>query len=233
MINVAMVNRSSALTDHTAQSTLAAFQAQLTEDVAPAWGLDAVSLSYVALHAKVPAGVWPIYLLNRSDEPGALGYHEDTGPVPDGKVFVRDAIRYGISWTVDFSHELIEMLVDPMTDRWVALAAMKGWKVIVEPGDPVEADSLGYKKQGVLVSDFVLPAYYGLAPAGGGFDYMNHLDKACPALLPGGYVSLQDPRGHIKQLTARLADGSMSRRAARTSRVYRPHQGTAAEVSAA
>jgi hypothetical protein len=122
---------------------------------------------------------------------------------------------------VDFSHELIEMLVDPTTDRWVPLPDMPGWSVIVEPGDPVESDQFGYMKSGTLVSDFVLPAYYGLQDNSGPSDFQNLLPGRAPHLLAGGYISLQDPEGNVKQLTARLEDGRTSRRASRVSRVYR------------
>jgi hypothetical protein len=228
MINVAMVNRSSAVTDHTASVTVPAFQHWLDDYVIPAWGLDHVKLSYVAGHENVSHGVWPLYLLDTSDVPGAGGYHEDTGPVPDGKVFVKDAIEHKISWTVDFSHELVEMLVDPMADRWVPMAGMPGWSVIVEPGDPVEADQFGLKVDDVLMTDFVLPRYFGLpTPAGlpggftGLFDWQGHIDQPAPMLLLGGYVSLRMPDGHIRQLFARQFNGQISRRASRVSRVYR------------
>lgn len=233
MINVAMVNRCSVLTDHQASITLPAFQLQYDRDVCPMWGLDSVHLSYVPRHLPIPKGqgIWPIYLQDNSDAPGALGYHEDTGNVPDGRVFARTTMRYHQSWTVDFTHEFIEMMVDPTTDRWAPLPGMPGWSVIVEPGDPVEADELGYtiplaSGAKVLVSDFALPSYYGLPnqatpKAAGTFDFMGKLAKACPALDAGGYVSLRDPNGEIQQLTARLADGSMSHRSVRVSRVYR------------
>jgi hypothetical protein len=230
MINVAMVNRSSVLTDHTASTTIPAFQTWLDQHVIPAWGIRPVKLSYVPKHVAMPphAGLWPMYLLDTSDVPGAGGYHEDTGQTPDGKVFVKDAITYHISWTVDFSHELVEMLVDPQTDRWVPLPSMPGWNVIVEPGDPVEADALGRDIGGVLMTDFVLPAYFGLptppsqpAVLRGLIDWLGHLDKPAPALLPEGYVSLRDPTGRIRQLFARDANNEISRRAARVSRLYR------------
>lgn len=228
MINVAMVNRSSVVTDHTASVTIPAFQAWLDNYLVPAWGLDSVKMSYVCRHESVLHGVWPLYLLDTSDVPGAGGYHEDTGPVPDGKVFVKDAIKYKISWTVDFSHELGEMLVDPMTDRWVPLPGMPGWSVIVEVGDPVEADQFGMKVDEVLMTDFVMPKYFGLpTPASQPtsmntlYDWQNHLNQDVPGLLLGGYVSLRNPRGHIRQLFARQFNGQVSRRAVRVSRVYR------------
>lgn len=219
-IAVAMVKRCSVLTDYQASSTIAAFQAQINEDVAPIWSCPSIKLSFVAGHEQVPAGVWPIYLLDTSDQPGAGGFHEDTGKVPDGKVFCADAIKYGINWTVDFSHELIEMLVDPQTNRWVPAPGMPdGWQVIVEPGDPVEDDACGYEKNGVLVSNFVTPAYYGLG--NGKLDFRGRMRNVFPSLMPGGYVSFTDTAGNIRQITARRLDGSMSRRATRISRVYR------------
>jgi hypothetical protein len=228
MINVAMVNRSSSITDHTASATIPAFQAWLDNFLVPAWGLDLVKLSYVAGHEEAVHGEWPVYLLETSDVPGAGGYHEDVGAVPDGKVFVGDAIKYGISWTVDFSHELAEMLVDPMTDRWVPVGHMPGWDVIVEVGDPVEADQLGHMVAGVLMTDFVLPKYFGLAtpasqPAAmnGLFDCLGHIDQGVPGLLPGGYVSLRNPHGRIRQLFARQLNNQISRRAARPGRIFR------------
>jgi hypothetical protein len=225
MIDVAMVNRAaSIITDHAARATLSAFQEWLDDALVPAWGLEPVKLHYVAAHEKIPhGGVWPLYLLFSSDVPGALGYHEDTGSVPDGKVFVGDAMKDGISWTVDFGHELGEMLVDPKTDRWIPLPGMPGWKVIVEVGDPVEADQFGMTIDGVLMTDFVLPEYFGLTPQAGfhGFDWQHRLAAAAPSLLDGGYISLQDPQGNLKQLFARRADKSVSPRVTRVSRVFR------------
>ncbi len=52
----------------------------------------------------------------------------------------------------DFSHEILEMLVDPETKRSMY---HDGVGQIVEVADPVEWD--GYRLNGVFVSDFVPP----------------------------------------------------------------------------
>jgi hypothetical protein len=65
------------------------------------------------------------------------------------------------SWSRDFSHEIVEMLVDPETDRSVY---HDGVGQIVEVADPVEWD--GYRLNGVFVSDFVLPAWFAGATTG-------------------------------------------------------------------
>jgi len=54
-------------------------------------------------------------------------------------------VRYGPSWPVSFSHEVIEMTTDP----W-----LKGLEIC----DPVEHSS--YELRGTWVSDFVLPSFY-------------------------------------------------------------------------
>jgi hypothetical protein len=65
------------------------------------------------------------------------------------------------SWSRDFSHEILEMLVDPETNRSVY---HDGVGEIVEVADPVEWD--GYRLRGVFVSDFVLPAWFAGATTG-------------------------------------------------------------------
>ena len=65
------------------------------------------------------------------------------------------------SWSRDFSHEILEMLVDPGTNRSVY---HDGVGQIVEVADPVGWD--GYRLDGVFVSDFVLPAWFAGATTG-------------------------------------------------------------------
>ncbi len=65
------------------------------------------------------------------------------------------------SWSRDFSHEILEMLVDPATNRSVYAG---GEGRIVEVADPVEWE--GYRLKGVFVSDFVFPAWFAGATTG-------------------------------------------------------------------
>jgi hypothetical protein len=65
------------------------------------------------------------------------------------------------SWSRDFSHEILEMLVDPETNRSVF---DEGVGRIVEVADPVEWH--GYQLDDVYVSDFVLPAWFAGATTG-------------------------------------------------------------------
>jgi hypothetical protein len=65
------------------------------------------------------------------------------------------------SWSRDFSHEILEMLVDPETNRSVFV---DGVGRMVEVADPVEW--YGYRLDGVYVSDFVLPTWFAGATTG-------------------------------------------------------------------
>jgi len=62
---------------------------------------------------------------------------------PLGKVFAQFDIRNGASWTVTFSHELLEMLADPWIN-WCAIGS-DSRAYALEVCDPVEADELGMK----------------------------------------------------------------------------------------
>jgi len=64
-------------------------------------------------------------------------------------------------WSRDLSHEVLEMLVDPTTNRDVYY---NGVGRVVEVADPVEWD--GYRLDGVFVSDFVLPSWFAGATTG-------------------------------------------------------------------
>ena len=108
---ILIINQCSVLSDANVQAVIPAVQAQVSEDFAPIWKADA-TLQFLGRGHRVPRGVWPLYLLDHSDQPGALGYHLDEHGRIEGKVFAADDQRYGVSWTVDLTHELLEMLGD-------------------------------------------------------------------------------------------------------------------------
>ncbi len=190
--NVALVNRSTVLSDSDIQLVLPAFQAQVTEDFAPHWNVTAV-LSFVGLDEEVPDGVIPLYVLDHTDVPDAGGYHDDSMGTIYGRVFALDSIEGGQAWTVDASHELLEILGDPTINAMALLPDRKA--CLREACDPVEADELAYQKLGVTVTDFVLPRYYDDAFNGGqgiAYDFMEHLRAPAPSLLEGGYLGILD-----------------------------------------
>jgi hypothetical protein len=99
-------------------------------------------------------------------------------------------VQYGPEWTVDVSHELLEMLADPYitavsrrTIRHPSPVAGQGevdfW---IEPCDPV--DKMSYKIDGVSVSNFCTPRYYDLNANSGPFDQMGAV--GAPLEITGG-----------------------------------------------
>jgi len=107
-------------------------------------------------------------------------------------------------WTIDASHETLEMLVDPYGNRLqsstaIAINGSKGVKdttgqfnYLVEACDPCEADEFAYSIQGVAVSDFITPHFYDpVATPGTRYSFTGAI-KAPRQLLKGGYISYID-----------------------------------------
>jgi hypothetical protein len=162
--------------------------------------------------------MWPLYLFDTTDIPGAGGYHLDDTGTPTGKVFVADAMNYGEAWTVDATHELLEMLGDPTTATIVDIMHTQ-LRCLQEVCDACEADKYAYRKIGILVTDFCLPAYFHGATSGP-YDFTGNLHKPVPALLPGGYLGIELPNGMWTQIVKRDDNGqNTSRRALSSHRV--------------
>jgi hypothetical protein len=112
-----------------------------------AWGTPCVQFA--------PGG-WKVYLKIGGAEPH--GEH-DFSRQPYALVWTSGATVQG--WSRDFSHEVVEMLEDPTLDVRFAHAGSTWQREIA---DPVEG--LGYRLDGVYVSDFVTPAWYAGASTG-------------------------------------------------------------------
>jgi hypothetical protein len=188
-VSIAVENKSSVLTDEEVQAAIPAWQHQVSYDFKPYWN-EGARLVWVPSGSSPPtgAGSWLLSILDDSDQAGALGYHDVTADnTPLMKVFARTDLDSGLSWTVTASHEILETLADP----WISAA----WQtsntefVALEVGDPVEADELGYLIEGVLVSDFILPAWYVSGLKVPKYDFAGHLSGPLQ-IAPGGYVSI-------------------------------------------
>src|ERR1051325_662187 len=193
-IQISIFNRSTVLTDAQVQAAVPALQIQVHRDFAPPWGIDA-DLTFVPENKKPSVNSWWLVVLDNSDQAGALGYHDVTNAGrPIGKVFAATDKQYGNQWTVTASHELLEMLGDPENTLTVFVQASNtaGRLYAYETADACEADSDGYQINGVLVSDFVYPAWFeSSAQPGTQLDYRNLIKKPFD-LRPGGYIGYFD-----------------------------------------
>jgi len=212
---IAIVNESTVLTDAEVALTTKALNKQLTTDFNPRWGTNAHCYFYPAGHA-VPATAWELHILDDSDVAGALGYHDVTAAgLPLGKVFAKTDQKYGLSWTVTASHEILEMVLDPECVRAAQTGAQQF--VAFEMCDPCEADKFGYLIDGIMVSDFVLPNYFTPGDPGP-YDFGQHI-TAPLQLLPGGYIGMWTPSSGWTQKTAEtMTDNSRLKTAHRISR---------------
>ncbi|BAW09295.1 hypothetical protein NS14008_28300 [Nocardia seriolae] len=213
-----MLNRSTVLTDAQVSAVVPALQTQVHRDWAPAWGSDA-DLIFVGTGQQPPPGAWWVVIADDSDQAGALGYHDLTSEgLPMGKVFARSDINAGLQWSVTASHELLEMLGDPDINlaAYVFSGATTGRMYAYEVADACEADQYAYPIDGVLVSDFVFPAWFEnfRKPGSTQFDYGKHITKPFQ-LLPGGYIGVFDIRGGSgwHQLTAETREHTYAMRA--------------------
>jgi len=177
---------------------LAAVEAQVGQDVAPHWGNQSVVFRQVASSQDFTPSAWRFVVADTSDQAGAAGYHETDGATPIGYAFVKTTLEAGMQPSVTISHEAIEMVGDALIDQsnqWSDLP--HALFLAQELCDPVEDDSYGYMKNGVLVSDFVTPAYF--VPASHGpWDFRGVL-KAPNSLALGGYQLIWDPKNGWRQ----------------------------------
>ena len=109
------------------------------------------------------------------------------------KVFAGLDLTYGMQWTVTASHELLEMLGDPDINLTVLVEHSDGSGILYayEVCDACEADQLGYRIGGTLVSDFVFPAWFESFRSAGStqFDQGSHTQQPFQ-LLAGGYIGV-------------------------------------------
>jgi hypothetical protein len=190
--NIAIVNTpSSGVSDELASEWTNAVAKQVVNHFGPIWHTYA-DLNYYPSTAKVPSGMWVVSLLDTSDQAGALGYHDLTPDgFPLGKIFAGTDRQYNQSTSVTLSHEVLEMLGDPYIDS--AAQASDGKFYALEVGDAVEGDQYGYLIDGILVSDFVTPFWFGGSRGPSDkFDFMGHTTSPLQ-LISDGYISVFDP----------------------------------------
>ena len=167
----------------------AALQKQAPRDLGPIWDVKATVNVFAKLE-DVPVGYWPI-LVTEDDLGDAAGIHEDK----QGQPFA--LVKYDYGWGLTASHECLEMLVDPFGNRIIAGQSPKPGQgrveFLVEVCDPSEDTPFAYRVNGILLSDFYTPDYFGPANATGVRYSFTGALKAPRQVLKGGYISWHDP----------------------------------------
>lgn len=192
---IALVNRSSDVSDTALPQIAQALQTQVNRDLAPAYanvsatGLDftptpvpPVIVLPVGSDQTPPAGAWTLTIMYVTDTQ-QMGYHSiRTDGTPYAEVSTETGVSPTRPWTMTASHELLEMLTDPRNNEQAI--GPNGIGYAYEVADPVEATS--YTIDGIVVSDFVAPNWF-VTGASAPWDYAS----ATPGPLQcatGGYV---------------------------------------------
>lgn len=216
-VQIAVYNRAQTPLGFDLHAFAAALQKYVDDCVQPAWNVGA----QLSVSGGPVKGQWGLVFYEDSDSPGALAYHDEEQDTPLAKVFVDTIRQNGSSLTVAASHELVEMLVDPVCNCY-AVTHDPQRLMAYEAADPVEDDSLGFEVDGFTMSDFVYPAWFDATrPAGSTkFDHQGVLSEPFQ-VHSGGYVitltngavnetfgskakaqefALEDRRGHRSEL---------------------------------
>jgi hypothetical protein len=199
VIQVGLVDKTGKLDPQLLQETAAAISVQITRDLAPIWDIQA-TVQYLHSPNKIPVGVWPVLLVAKLP-PDEGGFHLDKKNQPYAEVIGTPDDN---DWTIDASHEIVEMLVDPQgnrlqTSRAIAISGdgvadtTGEFDYLVEACDPCEDNSYAYSIAGIAVSDFITPNFYDpVVTSGTRYSFGGNI-KAPRQVLPGGYISFVDP----------------------------------------
>lgn len=205
---VALTSESSRVDHSDLAAIAAALQKQVVRDFQPIWGGTA-NVATFPDPKRIPVGYWRMVIKDQLDAPGAAGYHTDEHGQPLALIAWEGSVE-DVATTC--SHELLETLADPFGSRLVAGSVPEPHQVVrahvlVEACDPCEART--YDVDGLPLSDFVLPRYYGPhrwsnrvhAQVDPNMLTFCGVVRIPMTLAPGGYLSYVTPTGEWRQMT--------------------------------
>ena len=205
MRKVGLVDMTGKVDPHVMAAAAASLNIQVTRDLPQFWPITA-TVSYLPDPHHIPQGVWPVQIVDHLP-PGEGGFHQTRHGQPYAKIVLTPGSN---EWTVDASHEILEMLVDPSGNRLqtsVAIIIIGGnvqdttgsYEYLVEACDPCEADPFTYVIDGTSVSDFITPHFYdGAATPGTRYSFTGAIQHP-RQILKGGYISFVNPQANEVQ----------------------------------
>jgi hypothetical protein len=190
VVNLALVSEVEGHDPSDVARVSGALQKQASRDFSPYWEVEATVDAYPRLE-DVPVGYWPMVVKTDIEVPGAAGIHLDDNGQPFALITMSD------SWSLTASHEMVEMLADPMGNRLVPGQSphpdQGRVEFLVEVADPSEAAEFGYTSNDILVSDFYTPRFFDPVPTENcRYSYTGAI-KEPRTILRGGYISWHDP----------------------------------------
>jgi len=166
----------------------AALNLQIIRDFAPVWDVTATVQVYSRIR-EAPFGTWLIIVRDDIHAGDQTGFHRSKRGLPYAMV------KYSHSWSLDASHELLEMLADPSgSELESGLAPGDSFArvdYLREVCDPCQSEDFSYTINTVMVSDFITRRYYDtVKSAGASYSFKGHISGP-RELLPGGYLTFR------------------------------------------
>ena len=200
---IVLIDTTATIDPYVMAAAAEALNVQVARDVAPFWNVGA-TVSYGPDPNSIPQGMWPVLIVDVLPD-GEGGYHQTAQSQPYALVLNTPGSD---EWTIDASHETIEMLVDPYGSRLQASAAIAlvGGQVVdgegkleylVEACDPCEGNQFAYVIDGIMVSDFITPSFYDLGAMQNARYSFTGAVTAPRQILPGGYITWVDPQSDL------------------------------------
>jgi hypothetical protein len=196
MKNIALISDSNYVSRELLDQIGAAVGKQLAGDVARYWPVTGTIATFGTLF-EMPSGYSPIVIKDDPPFDDAAGAHWTNSGDPFAVVIgTSDPNEVSIA----VSHEAIEMMVDPagyaLRSGPSPVAGQGTVHFVVEVCDPVQDRDCAYKIDGVYVSDFCTPAYFGAD--GTLFSLKKNVSSAL-SLADGGYLSWLTGDDHVWQ----------------------------------
>lgn len=200
VIQVGLVDKTGKLDPKLVEEAAASLNVQVIRDLLQYWPVKA-TVRYLRDPNSIPVGVWPVFLVAKLP-PGEGGVHLDRNNQPYSLVI---GSPDNDDWTIDASHETVEMLVDPEGNKLQQSRAIEisgngvhdvpgEFEYLVEACDPCEASQYAYSINGIMVSDFITPHFYDpVATSGTRYSFGGNIQQP-RQLLPGGYISFINPQ---------------------------------------
>ena len=204
MINYTIFNQSTVVSTQNLQNMVKAINIYLIT-FCNDWGLAPIQLviSTSSVHPNNS-----IYMLDDTDSPGALGYHDEINGKSYAKIFARTILGYGgvilykdsHTFTVAqvLSHELLEMIGNSEVSKWYLDNNGTLWAG--ELCDAVESNIILYTLPGnikVGLSDYVLPSWFSPDTTTRPFNKLNTIQTPFELDFGGYSIIIEITSGYI------------------------------------
>lgn len=221
--HIAVINHTPLMKDYDAAFHVEAVRIQLRDHIAPAWDGEAPHAMFYGTAEKLRASEAALLAYVTDDgNADSAGYHAEIAGLVYGLVDVQQSRKPSVT----LSHEAGEMYGNARLGRLVD--GPKNRLYYVELMDPTQRQTYSIDvtlfgiKRAVEVSDFVMPAWFGLKNSDGSTK-RTYMDQPVSEfeIAPGGYQIAQEADGEI----VFLSTGEFAARRSKHSRTSRIIQG--------